>query len=82
MSSNVGPKGRLYRRERLDGIWVAITIIAMNLHWPSLGRPEDRRYCLELPRPMTAPGFRFDLVCRLDRNELDLAFPPYVARAI
>jgi hypothetical protein len=31
---------------------------------------------------MTAPGFRFDLVCRLDRNELDLAFSPYVARAI
>jgi hypothetical protein len=31
MSSNVGPKGRLYRRERLDGIWVAITIIAMTL---------------------------------------------------
>jgi hypothetical protein len=31
MSSYVGPNGRLYRRERSKGKWVALTILAMTL---------------------------------------------------
>ena len=29
MSSYVGPNGRLYKRERANGKWVAITILAV-----------------------------------------------------
>jgi hypothetical protein len=31
MNSYVGPNGRLYKRERLNGKWVALTILAMAL---------------------------------------------------
>jgi hypothetical protein len=29
MSSYVGPNGRLYKRERVKGRWVALTILAL-----------------------------------------------------
>jgi hypothetical protein len=29
MSSYVGPNGRLYKRERTNGVWLALTIVSM-----------------------------------------------------